>query len=242
MQSNRLFYTAIGAAGTVLMLYMISIAGPSQVSSGVDVPYTVYEQQYRVTLFFLILSAVLTICSIALYVKQKRVNEIIYQQAITDELTQIHNRRSIFTILKKEMERARRHSRSLSIVSFDIDHFKKINDTHGHQVGDRVLTLVTQLAAESLRSEDDIGRIGGEEYMAVLPDTGIDAAFNVAERLRNVIADHDYSTIHPDLTVTISLGVTEYLGEDDKQESIYLRSDEALYAAKSSGRNQTHSH
>lgn len=241
MNKSLPLYIALGFVIAMIVIYIITSATPPAYNSDDSVPYIIYERQYQVTLFFLIFSAVATISSIALYLKQRSVNEIIYRQAITDELTQIHNRRSIFVILKQEIERSKRHDRALSIVCFDIDHFKKINDTFGHQVGDKVLTLVTALASDALRSEDSIGRIGGEEYLIVLPETNVESALLVAERLRLVIAQYDYSDIAENLAVTISLGVTQYEGEGDRLEALYQRSDDALYSAKDGGRNQVKS-
>lgn len=241
MKKSLPLYISIGFVVAMVVVFVITSASPPVLPDDDSVPYIIYERQYQVTLFFLIFSAVTTISSVALYLKQRSVNEIIYRQAITDELTQIHNRRSIFAILKQEMERAKRHNRPLSIVCFDIDHFKKINDTYGHQIGDRVLTLVTAIASEALRSEDSIGRIGGEEYLVILPETDIASAKLAAERLRRIIAQYDYSDIDAKINVTVSLGVTQYLGAEDRLEDAYQRTDDALYSAKADGRNQVKS-
>lgn len=237
---NALFFLAGILLATIVASSIGSYSSDVEVMSD-TVPYEAYNHLSNLTLFFLALAVVATVCSFALYWKQKTVNQIIHQQSITDELTQIHNRRSIFSILKQEMERAKRHSRPLAVICIDIDFFKNVNDTYGHQAGDVVLTQVTAICSNALRTEDHVGRIGGEEYLAILPDTDIETGYLAAERVRLAVEAHDFAAVHPDLSVTISIGLTEFSGPEDRREDLYNRADVALYDAKSSGRNQVKS-
>jgi diguanylate cyclase (GGDEF)-like protein len=231
-------------AGVLVATLVASSIGSDSIDVDVmsdTVPYVAYNHLSNLTLYFLALAVVATVCSFALYCKQKTVNQIIHQQSITDELTQIHNRRSIFSILKQEMDRAKRHSRPLVVICMDIDYFKNVNDSYGHQAGDIVLTQVTKACSEALRTEDYVGRIGGEEYLVILPDTDIETGHLAAERVRLAVESHDFAAIHPDLSVTISIGLTELLSPEDRREDLYNRADVALFDAKNSGRNQVKS-
>jgi diguanylate cyclase (GGDEF)-like protein len=151
---------------------------------------------------------------------------------ITDSLTGIYNRRYFNKILKKEISRAQRYEHDLSLIMFDIDHFKKVNDTYGHNIGDEVLIEYTKLIKTQLRDTDVFCRIGGEEFMIILPHVNLNEAEKIAEKLRVQIQESKKI-----LPITMSFGVVQYvLGEDS--EHIYKRVDEALYKAKESGRNK----
>ncbi|NEQ34622.1 MAG: diguanylate cyclase [Leptolyngbya sp. SIO4C5] len=159
--------------------------------------------------------------------------------AATDELTGVANRRYLLELATKEFERARRYGRSLALVMLDIDHFKMVNDNYGHQAGDRVLQQISTVAAKTLRMGDTLGRIGGEEFIALLPETSIPEAEDVAERLRQTIADLEIAiSAEETLQVTVSLGLSIYLPADKSIDVIITRADAALYIAKSQGRNQ----
>jgi two-component system cell cycle response regulator len=143
-----------------------------------------------------------------------------------DPLTGLSNRRFILTQLAGMVSGARRHDRALSIAVIDIDHFKSVNDSQGHAAGDRVLAEVAHALREHLRAEDQLGRLGGEEFLALLPDTDARAAHKAAEHMReNVCATG----------VTISVGWASWCGEDP--DELLRRADDALYAAKARGRN-----
>ena len=159
---------------------------------------------------------------------------ILREMAQRDFLTGIYNRRSFEDFLHFHMERARRLSKPLSLIVFDVDHFKKINDTYGHLVGDRVLKGIAQLVSESIRDSDIFARIGGEEFAIILPDTDEEGAKLVAEKLRSLV---ERSSFADGIRCTASFGVTT-LREKDTSESFLERADKALYKAKRLGRNK----
>jgi two-component system, cell cycle response regulator len=148
-----------------------------------------------------------------------------------DPLTGLANRRAILTLLTGMISGARRHGRPLSVAIADLDDFKRVNDEHGHQVGDEVLLAAVAAMRRRLRREDQLGRMGGEEFLVLLPDTGMAAARRVADALRRQVAASDAP-----VPVTASLGLATWEGEPP--EALLKRADEALYAAKRSGRNQ----
>jgi diguanylate cyclase (GGDEF)-like protein len=158
--------------------------------------------------------------------------------ALTDELTRLPNRRAVLASSEEQLLRSRSSGEPFAIVAFDIDHFKRINDTWGHAAGDRVLQRVSQACRIALRPGDRIGRTGGEEFLVLLPGTRVQDALGVAERLRAAVEKIDNSDIHPDLRVTISLGVTEWSSADTTIERLAGRADDVLYRAKAGGRNR----
>ncbi|HEY7074508.1 MAG TPA: diguanylate cyclase [Solirubrobacteraceae bacterium] len=148
-----------------------------------------------------------------------------------DPLTGLSNRRFILTQLAGMVSGARRHGRPLSVAIVDLDHFKAVNDEHGHQTGDEVLTAAVRAMRRRLRAEDQLGRLGGEEFLVLLPDTGAPAASLVADSLRTEIAGAPAP-----VPVTASAGVATWEGEPP--EALLRRADEALYAAKRGGRDR----
>jgi two-component system, cell cycle response regulator len=148
-----------------------------------------------------------------------------------DALTGLSNRRAILTQLTGMVSAARRHGHPLSVAVLDLDHFKAINDTYGHKAGDQVLVATAQAMGRHLRAEDQLGRLGGEEFLVLLPDTGDEAAAAVAEKLRAEVA-----TAPTPVPVTVSIGVATWDGE--APEDLLHRADEALYAAKQGGRDR----
>jgi diguanylate cyclase (GGDEF)-like protein len=148
-----------------------------------------------------------------------------------DALTGIYNRRFLFTALEALVSGARRHGRALAVVLVDLDRFKAINDEHGHAAGDRVLAATAKALRDALRAEDVIGRLGGEEFMALLPDTDDAAAAATAERLRAAVV-----AAEGPVDVTASLGWAVLVPDEDG-DAFVRRADEALYAAKSAGRD-----
>lgn len=161
------------------------------------------------------------------------------RQAHVDYLTGVSNRGRFVEQAEQELNRAIRYGSDLSIFMMDIDFFKKINDAHGHKIGDAVLKKLTEICRETLRSVDIIGRVGGEEFAILLPETDMDVATDVAERLREVIAgtpvslDGDQS-----LHFTVSIGVTSLASRDDDMDVLLNKADKALYEAKNTGRNK----
>ncbi|WP_187170473.1 sensor domain-containing diguanylate cyclase [Salidesulfovibrio onnuriiensis] len=154
--------------------------------------------------------------------------------ATHDALTGIYNRRAIERILIEETHRARRHGSPFAVLMFDIDHFKRVNDTFGHNAGDEVLRKVSETVTSLVRTTDRFGRWGGEEFLLLATDTDIEAAAVLAERIREAVAETRFTTAEP---VTISLGVARYQ-PDETYENLVQRADTALYKAKDSGRDR----
>ncbi len=159
--------------------------------------------------------------------------------AALDDLTHILNRRFGLRRLREEFSRAVRHGTPVSIIMFDVDHFKAFNDDFGHDAGDKVLKMVANAAEANLRSGDVVCRYGGEEFMVVAPGTGVNDAIRLAERLRRIIETTSISWKDQMLSVTISAGVATWPMERvSESEELVSASDKALYAAKAAGRNQ----
>jgi diguanylate cyclase (GGDEF)-like protein len=166
-------------------------------------------------------------------------NREITQLSVTDALTGCYNRRYLDEQLPRELDRAGRYGRRLSVVMCDIDHFKSINDTYGHAAGDAVLRAVGRHLDAHRRAPDWVCRFGGEEFVIVLPETGLDEAMGIADRTRlglsTLAVDVDGSSI----SVTASLGVAAFrIGQNDSVSKLLERSDEAMYRSKTSGRDQ----
>jgi len=159
------------------------------------------------------------------------------RQSNTDALTGLLNRRALETVANHEMMLARRKQLPLALVLLDLDHFKSINDDFGHEVGDSVLSLTAWCLRENLRNVDFIARLGGEEFVALLPDTSEEIACEVAERLRTHIADLRVPNLHLQLSFSASFGVTTFTSLDPTWEEMLRRGDRALYRAKHNGRN-----
>jgi diguanylate cyclase (GGDEF)-like protein len=164
------------------------------------------------------------------------------QLAQTDALTGISNRRHLYELAEHEFNLAMRYEKPLSAIMVDIDHFKKVNDTFGHMVGDQLLQLVTQAACAELRSSDLIGRYGGEEFVLILPMTNAQQAHSLAERIRLRVEALRQATTKGDASVTLSIGIVEIVhGAQTAQsiEDLIRHADQAMYAAKQAGRNRT---
>ncbi|RJQ49847.1 MAG: sensor domain-containing diguanylate cyclase [Nitrospiraceae bacterium] len=155
-----------------------------------------------------------------------------------DGLTGIYNRRFLETKLKEEFNRHKRYGGVFSIIMFDIDFFKKVNDTYGHQCGDFILKSISSRVATLIRNVDFMARYGGEEFCCLLPETGIQAATAVAERFRSAIEHQENNFDGNLIKVTISLGVAEFKVEMESPHSLIKKTDEALYRAKREGRNR----
>lgn len=164
-------------------------------------------------------------------------HDIIFRMTITDGLTNLANRKQLDGLLSDEIPRARRHGRDLALLMFDIDHFKNINDTYGHLTGDSVLRSLAAILQKRLRPNDKLGRYGGEEFCAILPETNLQSAAKIAEELRALIAAHSFVAEERALQVTISIGVAT-LADGMQPDDLYKSADELLYEAKRSGRNK----
>jgi len=170
--------------------------------------------------------------------ERKRMEEDLRTLAFTDSLTGVNNRRRFFELANKELERTKRNGRPFCFLTLDIDHFKTINDSHGHDQGDIVLTKLAACCLQELRCSDIFGRIGGEEFSAILIETDTETAQIVAERLRKRIAAESIQTDDARIAFTISIGLSHWQGNDDTIDSIMQRADKALYTAKNLGRNR----
>jgi diguanylate cyclase (GGDEF)-like protein/PAS domain S-box-containing protein len=170
---------------------------------------------------------------------RKKAEKELEKLATTDSLTGLANRGRFMTLAAAEIERTRRYARPLSIIMMDADRFKRINDTHGHDVGDKVLQALAAVLESVLRSTDIAGRIGGEEFALMLPETGLTEAVAVAERLRKTVEQKSIPVPGSEsVSCTVSIGVTEMQGKDPGIDDLLKRADEALYQAKASGRNR----
>lgn len=167
-------------------------------------------------------------------------NRELERLSISDGLTGLYNHRHIRHLLREEFERARRTRRPLAVAMLDLDHFKAVNDTYGHQTGDRVLQELAAMLRSTAREIDRVGRYGGEEFAVLLPNTGLEEATIFLERVRQRVAKHEFVADHgPPLRMTLSAGVSAYpeIPVRDPDELLDL-ADRALYAAKKAGRNR----
>ena len=160
------------------------------------------------------------------------------RMASVDPLTGVPNLRGVETFANRAMRSARMTLEPLSVLAIDVDRFKSINDTHGHAAGDRVLQQLARACHDSMRDGDLLGRIGGEEFLAVLPGTRLDHALDVAERLRNRVATLKLVDVADDIRPTISIGAAEMTPDDADFDGLKQRADEAMYRAKETGRNR----
>lgn len=161
------------------------------------------------------------------------------ERASTDELTGTHNRRAFLERANYEIERAKRYEDPLTLAALDLDHFKSINDTFGHAAGDAVLQSFSETCHSILRGTDILARIGGEEFVILMPNTPPDAALATMERVRRTIAAARVEWNDHAIQCSVSIGLAQYLPTDNMIETVLQRADAALYQAKSDGRNRT---
>jgi len=162
----------------------------------------------------------------------------LHHLATTDLMTGVSNRHSFLQDLYREFARSRRYRTPLSIMIFDLDFFKQINDGYGHAAGDEALRAFAAAAGECLRGMDVLGRLGGEEFGIILPSTALDQAEVVAERIRGAVTRIAIETEYGTVRFTTSVGVAQIGDDDDSVDSLLARADSALYAAKAAGRNR----
>jgi diguanylate cyclase (GGDEF)-like protein len=174
----------------------------------------------------------------AKHAELEKLSEHLKTMSISDPLTGCHNRRYFTEISAKMVSAAQRHRRRIAILMIDIDFFKAINDNHGHPAGDEVLKAVAEICKTTLRSPDFLVRFGGEEFVAVLPDTSQEEALIVAERLRAAVETLRVSAVEAAIAVTVSLGCSEYIDSEKSIDKALARADVALYQAKRGGRNR----
>lgn len=169
--------------------------------------------------------------------------DLLEVENITDPLTKVYNRRYLDRRLDEEIVRSKRYALELSVLMIDIDHFKRVNDTYGHQAGDVTLAALSSLVKTSLRDLDIVARYGGEEFLVICTNTAIDGAALVAERLRQLVESHqieitDDSGARQTIQISISIGVAGLGARVDSKEKLVQAADQALYRAKEEGRNR----
>jgi two-component system cell cycle response regulator len=167
-------------------------------------------------------------------VERRHIENKLRDLAERDSLTLIYNRIIFFELMSQETERAKRYGRPLSLIMFDLDHFKAVNDTYGHVAGDTVLQTVTRIVNSIIRKNDIFARYGGEEFVILSPEAGLDSAVSIAEKLRASVEQHFFPEAG---RITISVGVAAY-AKEDPEDGFIRKADEALYSAKNDGRNR----
>jgi diguanylate cyclase (GGDEF)-like protein len=166
-------------------------------------------------------------------------HEELYRLIIIDALTEIPNKRALLEFLDRELARSSRHQRPLALIMMDLDRFKAINDDHGHLAGDFTLRELAGLVRGTVRKEEMFARYGGEEFAIVLPETGVEEAVGVAERVRALVAGHTFHFEDKEIPITVSLGVATTTGDMTMTSTEFIRvADEKLYEAKRQGRNR----
>lgn len=219
-------------AGLVLIAFYL-LAGEFQASERL---YGLLRRMERFQLDELLLGVIVVGPLYLAVFAYRRMREIkvLVREASTDALTGMLNRRRAIDLLTREVRRSHRYGRELSLILFDIDYFKEINDTYGHPVGDQVLRLFATLVTSRIRDLDLLARTGGEEFMIIATETGRDGAADLAERLREAVESTSFGI---DRSVTASFGVAQ-LRRGESFASLMQRADERLYWAKRQGRNR----
>lgn len=176
---------------------------------------------------------------VAVMVRIKKAEDALRERAVTDDLTHLYNRRFLFERFEEEFSRARRYGHRIGCLIADVDHFKEVNDTHGHLAGDQVLREVAAVLQQYARKEDVVGRYGGEEFLLVLPMTGLSGARALAERLRKAVEEAQFRYEGAVIRTTLSIGIACYPECDAGcPDDLVKVADDALLAAKKRGRNQ----
>ena len=165
-------------------------------------------------------------------------HEVIYRLMTTDGLTQVHNKRYFDEMLERELSRAQRYGRTFSLIMFDIDHFKTINDSFGHLAGDSVLRQLGTLVRGMVRRDDIVARTGGEEFGIICPEVGLHGAIELARKLNRQIDEATFLFEGTKIDVTVSLGCSEWTEEMKSAQAVLQIADERLYEAKRTGRNR----
>jgi diguanylate cyclase len=206
--------------------------------SGVFTGQDFFEKDVLIVLGVNLVATVIMVMIYEILYRDMRARKVLKVTAETDFLTGLSNRRTIDQYLNKEFQHCRDSSDDLSLAILDIDHFKQINDTYGHEIGDQVLKRVATMIRDHVRSTDFVGRYGGEEFVIIFPHLGKDVAVEIADRVRRMI-ERTPIKINEDCTVsvTVSIGVSTLAEETEK--TLHSTADERLYVAKKTGRNRT---
>lgn len=203
---------------------------------GMSLPLPYMQSRVMIVAMSVVIFPMITI--LLVLQTSQRLQEEISDQARRDMLTGAFNRRAFEEFAHREWARTLRHGDPFSVLMVDIDHFKEYNDQHGHQIGDETLALVSRIAQSALRTNDIWCRIGGEEFVALLPNTSMSRAVTVAERVRASVEKTAIPTPSGSLGVTVSIGVAEHLSTHAHWAELLAASDSALYKAKAAGRNR----
>ncbi len=231
----------------LLVIYGFNLDNVEFIVKEAEKRYKAAFRKYRVDALFLSISIILVVGVLFLFIA-RRVNLMFFKYkkeveekeekleklAMYDSLTGIYNRNKFNEILKYEMNMSKRYKTPLSLIMFDLDHFKKVNDRYGHDTGDKVLKMIAKTVLNNIRLTDTFARWGGEEFFLILPKTDIEKAKNIAEGLRSKIENANFKEIGK---ITCSFGVVS-LKEDDDEKELIKRADEAMYLAKKNGRNR----
>ena len=227
--------TGVGAAMAALVVVFFAIMTKVARTSEASLTATVALREEKSTIAANLQATVDQL--VASRSKLERNAEELHRLATTDSLTETVNRRHFFELLKKEMYRADRYDRAVALAAFDIDHFKDINDTHGHAAGDACLKHFADTVRRSIRPTDIFARFGGEEFILVLPETEVADALQLCERLRVAVSQETVVCDGKDITFTVSVGVTAIEPREFDLDRPLARADAALYMAKRDGRN-----
>ncbi|WP_200763826.1 GGDEF domain-containing protein [Nitrosophilus alvini] len=240
MKEGKDFAVAVKAGDNYFIVTFITISSSFSkkdnkigylISYSKDTTFSVFESAFlhNLTMGNILIIVLLSFVFYIIHTKEK-----FQLLAVTDKLTGVYNRNKFYEVAQREMERSKRYKRPLSLIIMDIDYFKKINDTYGHDTGDYVLKTISKILKQGLRKSDYFFRWGGEEFIVLAPETTLYGAKQLAEKLRTMIENHKFDKIG---RVTASFGVASYEMEKDADE-IIKKADNALYTAKESGRNR----
>src|SRR6056297_845618 len=230
---HRMAAAVLLGYAAVLVLRLLAVVTP-------NIPLSHSDVQTGAFLAAMIFGFLLTMAFAVMMFREKQVE--LAGLAEKDPLTGMNNRLSLEDIAEKYMQKADRNDMDLSVLLFDLDHFKRINDEFGHQVGDRALTEVAHRIGRVVRGQDVAFRFGGEEFLALLPGAGLEQAGLVAERLRSVISEEPVEIAGHGLLLTASFGVVEYQAGQESWDECVRRADKALYRAKRGGRDRVSRH
>lgn len=218
-----------------LFTYLLYIGMSCVITALLNIIHTVYVLKINITTSMFIIPVFAGLVFGLMLAHIKILSEKLSTMAYTDSLTQIYNRLHFAHFLDAEIDKVKRYGGTFSIIFFDLDYFKDVNDNFGHLAGDEVLEKVTEIVAKANRSADIFARYGGEEFIILTPETNLSGALIHAERLRNDIEQYEFKNVGH---ISSSFGVTEFNAEKDDVDSLLERADKALYMAKEYGRNR----
>ncbi len=218
-----------------LFIYLLYVSLCCFITALLNIIHTIYALKIEFTTVSFFIPSLAGMLFGALLAHIKILSTMLAEIAYTDSLTHIYNRLHFAHFLDIEIDKAKRYGSTFSIIFFDLDHFKVVNDNYGHLVGDKVLEKITDIVSKANRSTDIFARYGGEEFIILVAETNLSGALNHAERLRCDIEKFKFKTAGH---ITSSFGVTEFIAESDTLETLLDRADKALYLAKEYGRNR----